>query len=205
MSARGWAVAAILGIGLVCGPLLWAPVVGQLDWLLMKLGLLAFGGGFTLIPLIQADVVTRLGWLTTREFIDGIALGQVTPGPIVITATPGSLWKCGTMCSTMIRFRICGWMWTRKRCKRSRMKPAENIIARTTRSDSGKSTIVQWCWKLKISAKPSTAPTGRLKRTSANFNDNGQEEDGNALHRRSSDPRWPRVMPLATREGAAKR
>jgi chromate transporter len=87
MSAWGWGIAAILGIGLVFGPYVWDPVVGRLDWLLMKLGLLAFGGGFTLIPLIQAEVVNRLGWLTTREFIDGIALGQVTPGPIVITAT----------------------------------------------------------------------------------------------------------------------
>jgi len=107
MSARGWAVAAILGIGLVCGPLLWAPVVGQLDWLLMKLGLLAFGGGFTLIPLIQADVVTRLGWLTTREFIDGIALGQVTPGPIVITATFVGYKMAGVVgavCSTLAVF-----------------------------------------------------------------------------------------------------
>ncbi len=87
MSLWEWGIAAILGIGLTVGPILWDPVLGQLDWLLMKLGVLAFGGGFTLIPLIQAEVVTRFGWLTTREFIDGIALGQVTPGPIVITAT----------------------------------------------------------------------------------------------------------------------
>ncbi len=87
MSARGWGIAAILGMGLVFGPHFWDPVLGQLNLLLMKLGVLAFGGGFTLIPLIQQEVVTRLGWLTTREFIDGIALGQVTPGPIVITAT----------------------------------------------------------------------------------------------------------------------
>lgn len=87
MSARGWGVAAVLGIGLVFGPRLWNPVLGELNLLLMKLGLLAFGGGFTLIPLIQQEVVGRLGWLGTREFIDGIALGQITPGPIVITAT----------------------------------------------------------------------------------------------------------------------
>jgi len=87
MSVRGWAIAAIVGVGLIFGPFVWDPLLGQLDWLLMKLGALAFGGGFTLIPLIQQEVVTRLGWLTTREFIDGIALGQVTPGPIVITAT----------------------------------------------------------------------------------------------------------------------
>jgi chromate transporter len=87
MRARGWIVAALVGAALVWGPQLWAPVLGQLNLLLMKLGLLAFGGGFTLIPLIQYEVVGRLGWLSTREFIDGIALGQVTPGPIMITAT----------------------------------------------------------------------------------------------------------------------
>jgi chromate transporter len=87
MKARGWVVAALMGAALVWGPALWAPVLGRLNLLLMKLGLLAFGGGFTLIPLIQQEVVERLGWLTTREFMDGIALGQVTPGPIMITAT----------------------------------------------------------------------------------------------------------------------
>ncbi len=87
MKARGWILAAIIGMALVFGPYAWDPVLGQLNWLLVKLGALAFGGGFTLIPLIQEEVVSRLGWLTTREFIDGIALGQVTPGPIIITAT----------------------------------------------------------------------------------------------------------------------
>jgi chromate transporter len=87
MSARGWTIAAVIGIGLVFGPYFWDPVLAQLNLLLMKLGALAFGGGFTLIPLVQQEVVERLGWLTTREFIDGIALGQVTPGPIMITAT----------------------------------------------------------------------------------------------------------------------
>ena len=87
MTAVGWGIAALVGALLVWGPRLWLPVLGQLNALVMKLGALAFGGGFTLIPLIQQEVVGRLGWLTTREFIDGIALGQVTPGPIVITAT----------------------------------------------------------------------------------------------------------------------
>jgi chromate transporter len=87
MKARGWIVAALVGAALVWGPVLWAPVLGRLNLLLMKLGVLAFGGGFTLIPLIQQEVVERLGWLTTREFMDGIALGQITPGPIMITAT----------------------------------------------------------------------------------------------------------------------
>ncbi len=54
---------------------------------LSKIGALAFGGGFTAIPLIQYEMVDRFQWLSTREFLDGIALGQVTPGPILITAT----------------------------------------------------------------------------------------------------------------------
>ena len=54
---------------------------------LSKIGALAFGGGFTMIPLIQYEVVDRFQWLSTKEFLDGIALGQITPGPIMITAT----------------------------------------------------------------------------------------------------------------------
>jgi len=62
----------------------------QLSYLAMtlsKVGALAFGGGFTIIPLIQYEVVDRFQWVSTKEFLDGIAMGQVTPGPIMITAT----------------------------------------------------------------------------------------------------------------------
>jgi chromate transporter len=54
---------------------------------LAKIGALAFGGGFTIIPMIQYEVVDRFQWISTKEFLDGIAMGQVTPGPIMITAT----------------------------------------------------------------------------------------------------------------------
>jgi len=55
--------------------------------IMAKVGALAFGGGFTTIGLIQLDVVERFHWVSTKEFLDGIVMGQVTPGPIVITAT----------------------------------------------------------------------------------------------------------------------
>ena len=87
MTVRAWVIAALLAVALLAGPRVWAPALAELNLTLMKLGTLAFGGGFTLVPLIQHEVVEHRGWLTTREFIDGIALGQVTPGPIVITAT----------------------------------------------------------------------------------------------------------------------
>jgi chromate transporter len=63
------------------------PKITSLSLNLSKIGALAFGGGFPAIPLIQYEMVDRFQWLTTKEFMDGIALGQVTPGPILITAT----------------------------------------------------------------------------------------------------------------------
>ena len=59
----------------------------QLCLSISKVGALAFGGGFTVIALIQYDVVEKFRWVTTKEFLDGIAMGQVTPGPVMITAT----------------------------------------------------------------------------------------------------------------------
>lgn len=64
-----------------------AATYGKVTWVFLKAGLLMFGGGYLLIPLIQDDVVNGYGWLTEEEFLDGIALGQSTPGPIIITAT----------------------------------------------------------------------------------------------------------------------
>jgi chromate transporter len=81
----------ILLAGLIC--LLFVlsylidPKITDLSLNLSKIGALAFGGGFTAIPLIQYEMVDRFHWLSTKEFLDGIALGQVTPGPILITAT----------------------------------------------------------------------------------------------------------------------
>ena len=63
------------------------PQLSYLAMTLSKAGALAFGGGFTIIPLIQYEVVEHFHWVSTKEFLDGIAMGQVTPGPIIITAT----------------------------------------------------------------------------------------------------------------------
>jgi chromate transporter len=55
--------------------------------LMMRIDLFAFGGGFASVPLMMHEVVDARGWLDSRTFMDGIALGQITPGPIVITST----------------------------------------------------------------------------------------------------------------------
>jgi chromate transporter len=55
--------------------------------LMAKIDLFAFGGGYTSVPLMFHEIVEVRGWLDGKTLLDGIALGQLTPGPIVITAT----------------------------------------------------------------------------------------------------------------------
>jgi chromate transporter len=59
--------------------------VPALAWVFLKTGALLFGGGYVLVPLLQPEVLAR-GWLTEGQFLDGIALGQATPGPIVTSS-----------------------------------------------------------------------------------------------------------------------
>jgi chromate transporter len=58
-----------------------------LSTLFLRIGTITFGGGFVMIPLIEAEVVDSHRWLTHQEFVDATALGQITPGPVLITAT----------------------------------------------------------------------------------------------------------------------
>ena len=59
----------------------------KLSWVFLKIGTFSFGGGIAIIPLVQNEVVFKYAWLTQREFVDAITLGQVTPGPVVISST----------------------------------------------------------------------------------------------------------------------
>lgn len=55
--------------------------------LFLKVGSLTYGSGFVIVGVLRQEIVDNLGWLTAKEFIDGIAFGQITPGPVVITST----------------------------------------------------------------------------------------------------------------------
>jgi chromate transporter len=69
------------------------PILAKLTLLLtiasifLRIGAVTFGGGFVMVPLIEAEVVNGHGWVTHREFVEAFALGQITPGPVLVTAT----------------------------------------------------------------------------------------------------------------------
>ncbi len=54
-------------------------------WVAFKVGALSYGGGFVIIPLMQADAVSHYHWMTGAQFLNAVALGQITPGPVVQT------------------------------------------------------------------------------------------------------------------------
>jgi len=62
-----------------------AAALGSLAWVAIKVGALSFGGGFVIIPMMQHDAVRTYHWMTTAQFLSAVALGQVTPGPVVQT------------------------------------------------------------------------------------------------------------------------
>jgi chromate transporter len=65
-----------------------APVTGgllALSWVALKVGALSYGGGFVIIPMMQGDAVGRYHWMTDPQFLSAVALGQITPGPVVQT------------------------------------------------------------------------------------------------------------------------
>jgi chromate transporter len=64
-----------------------SPDIALMNGNLFKIGLLTFGNGYTMLPFISKEVVNTYHWLTPKEFSDGIVMGQITPGPVVITAT----------------------------------------------------------------------------------------------------------------------
>jgi chromate transporter len=59
--------------------------IGALAWTAFKVGALSYGGGFVIVPLMQADAVSHYHWMTSGQFLNAVALGQVTPGPVTHT------------------------------------------------------------------------------------------------------------------------
>jgi chromate transporter len=76
------AAGAASGAGAATAVVLW-----KLFLVFLKAGAFLFGSGYVLLAFLRADLVQRLGWLSERQLLDAVAVGQVTPGPVFTTAT----------------------------------------------------------------------------------------------------------------------
>ncbi|GAA3453975.1 chromate efflux transporter [Dactylosporangium matsuzakiense] len=75
--ASGLPVLAAAGLG--------GGALAAVAWVAIKVGALSYGGGFVIIPLMRADAVEHYHWMTGGQFLNAVALGQITPGPVVQT------------------------------------------------------------------------------------------------------------------------
>ena len=73
------------GLALAPLPVVAAGGLAALAWVAFKVGALSYGGGFVIIPMMQHDAVSVYHWMTPGQFLDAVALGQLTPGPVVQT------------------------------------------------------------------------------------------------------------------------
>ncbi len=92
-------IAAVLaGLALlVAGVWRLSTQVGLMSLIFLKIGVISFGGGYVMIPILQWELVDRLAWITTKQFLDGILLSFITPGPIIILATFVGYWVSGLL------------------------------------------------------------------------------------------------------------
>ncbi len=104
----------------------------KLGWLFFKIGLIFFGGGYVLIPLLHRIMVDQLHWLTLTEFLDGVALSQLTPGPLAMLATytgfkAGGI--AGAVVSTVFIFLPCTGLMLFLSSRYERLRSMEMVRA----------------------------------------------------------------------------
>ena len=80
LGPRGFIALPVLAAGAITGG-----VMLSVAWVAFKVGALSYGGGFVIIPLMQSDAVNHYHWMTAAQFLNAVALGQITPGPVVQT------------------------------------------------------------------------------------------------------------------------
>jgi len=88
--AKLWAYLAVgvalwaLVIGALCAAFGWSGTLTQMGWFFTKAALLTFGGAYAVLPYVYQNAVEHHQWLTAAQMIDGLALGETTPGPLIM-------------------------------------------------------------------------------------------------------------------------
>ena len=97
----------------ICG---WDHPLTQMSWFFTKAALLTFGGAYAVLPYVYQGAVSHYGWLTPTQMIDGLALGETTPGPLIMVVAfvgfvggyvkavfgPGSLFLAGAVAASLV-------------------------------------------------------------------------------------------------------
>jgi chromate transporter len=76
---------SFVAVPLLVGGAVGSGVLVSVAWVAFKVGALSYGGGFVIIPLMQSDAVSHYHWMSAGQFLNVVALGQITPGPVVQT------------------------------------------------------------------------------------------------------------------------
>jgi chromate transporter len=83
----------VIGVGLTLGLSMWGILIaltswthtlGQMSWFFTKAAMLTFGGAYAVLPYVYQGAVTHFEWLSPEQMIDGLALGETTPGPLIM-------------------------------------------------------------------------------------------------------------------------
>jgi chromate transporter len=74
-------------IGFLCGQYGWNGALTQMGWFFTKVALLTFGGAYAVLPYVYQGAVEHYHWLSATQMIDGLALGETTPGPLIMIVT----------------------------------------------------------------------------------------------------------------------
>ncbi len=110
------AVLWIAPMGLLVLNFGWDNTLTQMSWFFTKAALLTFGGAYAVLPYVYQGAVEQFGWATATQMIDGLALGETTPGPLIMVVTfvgfiggyvkalfgPESLFLAGFMAATLV-------------------------------------------------------------------------------------------------------
>ncbi len=76
-----------LALGTIVATLGWRSPLAQMGWFFTKAALLTFGGAYAVLPYVYQGAVETFGWLSATQMIDGLALGETTPGPLIMVVS----------------------------------------------------------------------------------------------------------------------